>query len=127
MYKVILRLLVASVCLVTVCLVGCFVSVPYEKTETAIPPGQVLEMRIELAEGEVVEGSWGADEAIEGSYQRPDETKFYWTVSSTEHSFTISGENNPGVYLFSFHNTGAKVTTLKFRYRIKEPSAATSP
>ena len=119
MGKVTHRLLVAVLSLVMVSVVGCFVPVSYEKTETAISPGEVFRISINVAEGEVLQGSWVAGEDIVGSYIRPDSTKLLWTLAATEHTFTIEGEGNSGSYVFYFRNSGSGAGVLKFRYRIK--------
>lgn len=99
---------------------GCFVPITYEKTQTAIPPGGFLQIEIYVAEDEVIEGSWRADETIDGSYECPDGTKFSWLLPSAEHKFLIKGEENPGLYVFSFRNSGDEAGMITLRYRIKD-------
>ena len=120
MGKVTRRLLVTALSLVVVFMVGCFVPISYERTKTAISPGEVFRISINVAEDEVLQGSWVADEDIVGSYIRPDSTKLSWTLPSTEHTFLIRGEGNSGSYVFYFRNSGDEAGVLKFRYRIKQ-------
>jgi hypothetical protein len=98
---------------------GCFAPIAYDKRQATISPGETFQIKIQVAKDEILEGSWEADEAIEGTYQCPDGTTLYWTTSSIKYTFVIKGEDNPGLYTFGFRNRGDKKGTVTFRYRTK--------
>ncbi len=123
MSKISQWLLIASLTLVVAFSSGCMFGFdPYEKMEVDVPPGDILQVQFQVAEDEVLRGSWTADEGIEGSYIRPDGRKSAWSSTSMQHDFDIDGSRYPGLYVFKFSNSGDSVGIVKFRYRIQEQS-----
>ncbi len=123
MGKIVRGALALTMCLVVVLgAAGCFVPIQYEKSSLRIPPEGLLRLTLDVEPGEVVRGSWQSDEPIEGSYTGPVGTKLSWTLSPSEHTFVIDGEEKPGSYVFVFRDAGGKGGTVTFRYSVRNKS-----
>lgn len=120
MYNLIRYLIFVSAFLIVPLMTGCFVTVPYEESKISVPAGTQLRLEIQVAADEVIEGSWTADGAINGTYTRPSGTRFSWLASSGKHTFTIEGKADPGLYIFNFDNSGNEASEVHFRYRTKK-------
>ncbi len=116
--RLIQELLVISTLLLLVGTTGCLSSPAYERRKMEIPADSLLRLEFSVATNETLEGSWEAGATVAGSLRSPKGTKSSWSQSSVEHLFAIDGEKEPGLYVFTFNNTGSGSSTLIFRHRL---------